>query len=98
MFKRKNPYHPIGSDGLPEVAPNLLDRNFHQGQLRKVRVADITYMPFSEICQRADEYVDYYNRHQGQKWLNWRRLRSIRPRWPHRVSILRGPDQYEVNP
>ena len=46
--KRKNPYHPIGSDGLPKVAPNLLDRDFHQGQLRKVLVTDITYMPCAE--------------------------------------------------
>lgn len=46
--KRKNPYHPIGTDGLPKVAPNVLDRNFHQGVLRKVLVTDITYMPCIE--------------------------------------------------
>lgn len=46
--KRKNPYRPIGNDGLPKVAPNVLDRNFHQGILRKVLVTDITYMPCKE--------------------------------------------------
>lgn len=176
--RRKNPYRPIGADGLPKVAPNVLDRNFHQGELRKVLVTDITYMPcvegfsylsaildaesdelighvaslsleeefvletfdqikgetlapgalahsdqgvhytakayraklaelglvqsmsrkaccwdnacmeswfgrmkeqvgptdkmtFAEVCQRVDEYVDYYNHHRGQKRLNW---------------------------
>lgn len=43
--KRKNPYHPIGQDGLPKIAPNLLERNFHQGILRKVMLTDITYIP-----------------------------------------------------
>jgi len=46
--KRKNPYHPIGSDGLPKVAPNVLDCEFRQGELRKVLVTDITYMPCAE--------------------------------------------------
>ncbi|MBQ9042915.1 MAG: IS3 family transposase [Eggerthellaceae bacterium] len=51
--KRKNPYHPIGADGLPKVAPNVLDRNFHQGALRKVLVTDITYMP----CREGFSYL-----------------------------------------
>lgn len=46
--RRKNPYHAIGADGLPKVAPNILDRNFHQGELRKVLVTDITYLPCVE--------------------------------------------------
>lgn len=46
--KRKSPYRPIGSDGLPEVAPNPLDRGFHRGQLRKVLVTDIACMPCAE--------------------------------------------------
>lgn len=41
--RRKNPYHPIGTDGLPKAAPNLLDRNFHAGRVRAVLLADITY-------------------------------------------------------
>jgi putative transposase len=46
--KRKNPYHPIGSDGMPKVADNVLNREFHQNILRKVLVTDITYIPYSE--------------------------------------------------
>lgn len=46
--KRKNPYRAIGADGLPKVSPNILDRNFHQGELRKVLVTDITYLPCVE--------------------------------------------------
>ena len=46
--KRKNPYHPIGTDGLPKVADNILNRAFHQEILRKVLVTDITYIPCTE--------------------------------------------------
>ena len=46
--KRKNPYHPIGTDGLPKVANNVLNRAFHQDVLRKVLVTDITYIPCTE--------------------------------------------------
>ena len=51
--KRKNPYHPIGVDGLPKIAANTLDRAFHQGALRKVLVTDITYIP----CQEGFTYL-----------------------------------------
>lgn len=46
--KRKNPYHPIGTDGLPKIADNVLNREFHQDTLRKVLVTDITYIPCVE--------------------------------------------------
>lgn len=44
-YKRKNPYHSIGSDGLPKIAPNLVQRNFRQGIPGKVLSTDITYLP-----------------------------------------------------
>ena len=56
--KRKSPYRPIGSDGLPKVAPNVLDRDFHQGVLRKVLVADITYMPCIEGFSHLSAILD----------------------------------------
>ena len=46
--KKKNPYHPIGTDGLPKIADNVLNREFHQDTLRKVLVTDITYIPCVE--------------------------------------------------
>ena len=46
--RRKNPYHPIGTDGLPRVAPNLLGRDFHQGVARKVLLTDITFLRCTE--------------------------------------------------
>ena len=43
--KRKNPYHPIGTDGLPKVAANVVNRQFRRGQPLKVISTDITYLP-----------------------------------------------------
>ena len=43
--KRKNPYRPIGTDGLPKVAPNAVDRDFRRGEPLKVVSTDITYLP-----------------------------------------------------
>ena len=43
--KRKNPYHPIGTDGQPKIAPNTINRNFQQGKPLKVLSTDITYLP-----------------------------------------------------
>jgi transposase InsO family protein len=43
--KRKNPYKPIGTDGLPKVAPNAVDREFRRGEPLKVLSTDITYLP-----------------------------------------------------
>jgi len=43
--KRKNPYKPIGADGLPKVAPNAVDRDFRRGEPLKVLSTDITYLP-----------------------------------------------------
>ena len=42
--KRKRPYYPIGQDGAPKVADNILKRGFHPGCLRKVILTDITYL------------------------------------------------------
>lgn len=43
--KRKRPYHVFGTDGLPKVAPNTVNRNFHRGLPRKVLSTDIAYLP-----------------------------------------------------
>lgn len=43
--KRKNPYHPIGADGQPKVAPNAVNREFRRGAPLKVVSTDITYLP-----------------------------------------------------
>ena len=43
--KRKNPYHPIGTDGLPKVADNVVNRDFRRGEALKVISTDITYLP-----------------------------------------------------
>ena len=43
--KRKHPYHPIGTDGLPKVADNVVNRNFRRGEPLKVISTDITYLP-----------------------------------------------------
>ena len=43
--KRKNPYQPIGKDGLSKVADNVVNRNFRQGAPYKVLSTDITYLP-----------------------------------------------------
>lgn len=51
--KRKRPYHRISIDGEPVVAKNELDRNFHTGQLRKVILTDITYIP----CEQGFCYL-----------------------------------------
>lgn len=43
--KRKNPCHPIGTDGLPKVAANVASRQFRRGQPLKVISTDMTYLP-----------------------------------------------------
>ena len=43
--KRKNPCHPIGTDGLPKVAANVVNRQFRRGRPLKVISTDITYLP-----------------------------------------------------
>lgn len=43
--KRKSPYKPIGTDGLPKVAPNAVDGGFRRGEPLKVVSADIAYLP-----------------------------------------------------
>lgn len=43
--KRRSPYHPIGQDGLPKVADNVVNRDFMRGEPLKVISTDITYLP-----------------------------------------------------
>lgn len=43
--KKKNPCHPIGADGLPKVAANVVNRQFRRGQPLKVISTDMTYLP-----------------------------------------------------
>ena len=43
--KAKRPYHPIGTDGLPKVANNIVNRDFRRGKPLKVLSTDITYLP-----------------------------------------------------
>lgn len=43
--KRKNPCHPIGTDGLPKVAANVASRQFRRGQPLKAISTDMTYLP-----------------------------------------------------
>jgi len=43
--RRKSPYHPIGTDGLPKVAPNVVNRDFRRGEPLRVISTDITYLP-----------------------------------------------------
>ena len=43
--KRKRPYRAIGTDGLPRVAPNAVNRDFRRGEPLKVISTDITYLP-----------------------------------------------------
>jgi transposase InsO family protein len=45
LHKRKNPRKPIGTDGLPKVAPNAVNRDFRRGEPLKVVSTDITYLP-----------------------------------------------------
>lgn len=56
--KRKNPYHPIGLDGLPKVAPNSVNRNFRQGSAGKVLSTDITYLPTCEGFSYLSAVID----------------------------------------
>ncbi len=37
--------HPIGTDGLPKVAANVVNRQFRRGRPLKVISTDITYLP-----------------------------------------------------
>ncbi len=39
--KKKNPCHPIGTDGLPKVAANVVNRQFRRGRPLKVISTDI---------------------------------------------------------
>ena len=45
--KRKSPYHPIGVDGKPKIADNVVNRDFMRGEPLKVISTDITYLPNS---------------------------------------------------
>lgn len=37
----------------------------------KEQIGQTNHMSFAEICQKVDEYVEYYNYHRGQARLNW---------------------------
>lgn len=71
--RRKNPYHPIGADGEPKVAPNLLARNFHTGELRKVLVTDITYLH----CKEGFSYLSAVLDAQSDELLGYVTSRSL---------------------
>lgn len=71
--RRKNPYHPIGADGEPKVAPNLLARNFHTGELRKVLVTDITYLH----CKEGFSYLSAILDAQSDELLGYVTSRSL---------------------
>lgn len=43
--RRKRPYKPIGTDGEPKVAKNVVSRDFRRGTPLKVISTDITYLP-----------------------------------------------------
>lgn len=43
--RRRNPYRPIGTDGLPKIAPDAVARDFRRGAPRSVLSTDITYLP-----------------------------------------------------
>ena len=56
--KRKNPYHPIGADGLLKVAPNEVNRDFRKGRPLKVLSTDITYLPSLEGFSYLSAVID----------------------------------------
>ena len=37
----------------------------------KEQIGPTSHLNFAEICQRVDEYIDYYNYHRGQERLGW---------------------------
>lgn len=43
--KKEDPCRPIGTDGLPKVAANVVNRQFRRGQPLKVISTDIAYLP-----------------------------------------------------
>lgn len=43
--RRKRPWRPIGADGLPKVADNVVNRDFRRGRPLRVISTDITYLP-----------------------------------------------------
>lgn len=43
--KRKRPYQPIGTDGQPKIADNVVNRDFRKGAPLMVVSTDITYLP-----------------------------------------------------
>lgn len=56
--KKKKPYHPIGTDGLPKVAPNAVNRDFRRGAPLKVISTDITYLPSKEGFSYLSGIID----------------------------------------
>lgn len=56
--KRKRPYHPIGTDGQPKVAPNAVNRNFRSGMNHKVLSTDITYLPVKDGFDYLSAIID----------------------------------------
>lgn len=71
--RRKSPYHPISLEGEPRIADNLLDRNFHQGVLRKVLVTDITYIASREGWCYLSCVLDA----ESNEPLSWQTSRSL---------------------
>ena len=57
-LKKKRPYHHIGSDGLPKVADNVVNRNFKQGAARRVLSTDITYLPNKDGFSYTSAFLD----------------------------------------
>ena len=56
--KKKHPYHPIGTDGLPKVADNVVARDFRRGAPLKVLSTDITYLPSAEGFSYLSAVID----------------------------------------
>lgn len=57
-LKKKRPYRHIGSDGLPKVADNVVNRNFKQGAARRVLSTDITYLPNKDGFSYTSAFLD----------------------------------------
>jgi putative transposase len=46
--RRRKPYRPMGADGQPKVADNVVNGDFRRGEALKVISTDITYLPSAE--------------------------------------------------
>lgn len=73
--KKKKPYAGLHANGDPKFMPNVLERNFFPGEVGKVFVTDITYVPVADTNWL---YLSVIKDSQSGEVVAWKASKSLK--------------------